>query len=76
MTGEITLTGRVLPIGGLKEKALAALKMGIRTVIIPAGNEKDLAQLPATLRKSVRFIPVSTLDEVLDIAVNRENACR
>ncbi len=78
MTGEITLTGRVLPIGGLKEKALAALKAGIRTIIIPSGNEKDLAQLPATLRKSVRFIPVSTLDEVLNIAVNKpkENACK
>ena len=76
MTGEITLTGRVLPIGGLKEKALAALKVGIRTIIIPAGNEKDLALMPATLRKSVKFVQVSKLDEVLSIAiVKQEDAC-
>ncbi len=76
MTGEITLTGRVLPIGGLKEKALAALKVGIRTIIIPAGNEKDISLMPATLRKSVKFIKVSNLDEVLAIAiVKQEGAC-
>jgi ATP-dependent Lon protease len=76
MTGEITLTGRVLPIGGLKEKALAALKMGIRTIIIPAGNDKDIAQMPPTLRKSVKFVRVSNLNDVLDIAiVKQEDAC-
>ncbi len=77
MTGEITLTGRVLPIGGLKEKALAALKVGIRTIIIPAGNEKDIALMPATLRKSVKFVKVSSLDEVLATAiVKQEGACK
>ncbi len=78
MTGELTLTGRVLPIGGLKEKSLAALKVGIRTIIIPAGNEKDIQMMPATVRKSIKFIRVSQLNEVLDIAINKEleGACR
>ncbi len=70
MTGEITLTGRVLPIGGLKEKSLAALKVGIREIIIPAENEKDLAEMPETVRRSIRFIPVTELSEVLRIAIN------
>jgi len=69
MTGEITLTGRVLPIGGLKEKALAALKSGIKNIIIPAGNEKDLESIPAPVRKKLNFILVSELREVLDIAL-------
>lgn len=69
MTGEITLTGRVLPIGGLKEKALAALKIGIKTIIIPAENEKDVADMPQALRKKIKFIPVSELSEVLKIAI-------
>lgn len=70
MTGEITLTGRVLPIGGLKEKSLAALKVGIKQIIIPAGNEKDLSEMPETVRRSIRFLPVSELSEVLSIAIN------
>jgi ATP-dependent Lon protease len=70
MTGEITLTGRVLPIGGLKEKSLAALKVGIKQIIIPAENEKDLAEMPETVRRSIRFIPVAELSEVLKIAIN------
>lgn len=70
MTGEITLTGRVLPIGGLKEKSLAALKVGIKQIIIPADNEKDLAEMPETVRRSIRFIPVSELSEVLKLAIN------
>ena len=74
MTGEITLTGRVLPIGGLKEKSLAALKVGIRQIIIPAGNEKDLGEMPETVRRSIKFIPVSELDEVLHIAINPERS--
>jgi len=69
MTGEITLTGRVLPIGGLKEKALAALKSGIKNIIIPAGNEKDLESIPAPVRKKLNFILVSELREVLDTAL-------
>lgn len=69
MTGEITLRGRVLPIGGLKEKALAALRAGITTVIIPEGNLKDLEELPAHIRKRLRFEPVSHMDQVLDVAM-------
>lgn len=69
MTGEITLTGKVLPIGGLKEKALAAMRMGIGTVVIPWGNKKDLADIPEDYRKKLNFIPVKTIDEVLDIAL-------
>lgn len=72
MTGELTLTGRVLPIGGLKEKALAALKMGIKTVIIPSGNEKDMPSLPATVRKNLHFERASELGQVLEIALNKE----
>lgn len=71
MTGEITLTGRVLPIGGLKEKALAALKIGITTIIIPAGNKKDLSSLPASVRKKINFVLVSELKEVLAVAINK-----
>ncbi|MBQ6626335.1 MAG: endopeptidase La [Ruminococcus sp.] len=69
MTGEITLLGKVLPIGGLKEKAMAAHKSGIRNVIIPKDNERDLVEIDETVRNSINFIPVSTIDEVLRIAV-------
>jgi ATP-dependent Lon protease len=65
MTGEVTLRGRVLPIGGLKEKLLAALRGGITTVLIPAENEKDLAELPATLKEGLDIVPVEHVDEVL-----------
>ncbi|HKC03779.1 MAG TPA: endopeptidase La [Sphingomicrobium sp.] len=65
MTGEVTLRGRVLPIGGLKEKLLAALRGGIRTVLIPAENEKDLADIPASVKEALEIIPVSHVDEVL-----------
>ena len=65
MTGEVTLRGRVLPIGGLKEKLLAALRGGISTVLIPAENEKDLVELPATVKAALSIIPVSHVDEVL-----------
>ena len=65
MTGEITLRGRVLPIGGLKEKLLAALRGGIKTVLIPQDNEKDLADIPDNVKKGMTIIPVSSLDEVL-----------
>ena len=58
MTGEVTLRGRVLPIGGLKEKLLAALRGGIRIVLIPAENEKDLAEIPATVKEALEIIPV------------------
>ena len=69
MTGEVTLRGRVLPIGGLKEKLLAALRGGIKTVIIPAENEKDLAEIPANIREGLAIIPVKHVDEVLAIAL-------
>jgi ATP-dependent Lon protease len=65
MTGEITLRGRVLPIGGLKEKLLAALRSGIKTVLIPKDNEKDLADIPQNVLSGLEIVPVSTVDEVL-----------
>jgi ATP-dependent Lon protease len=67
MTGEITLTGRVLPIGGLKEKTLAALRAGIERVIIPEGNVRELEEMPAYVKKSIRFLPVNDMDDVVRI---------
>jgi ATP-dependent Lon protease len=72
MTGEITLRGRVLPIGGLKEKLLAALRAGITTVIIPKDNEKDLIEIPDNVKKGLTIIPVSHVDEVIDRALSRK----
>ncbi|RJT25728.1 endopeptidase La [Chakrabartia godavariana] len=69
MTGEVTLRGRVLPIGGLKEKLLAALRGGITTVIIPSENEKDLAEIPENVKQGLSIIPVKHVDEVLQIAL-------
>ena len=69
MTGEITLRGRVLPIGGLKEKLLAALRAGIKTVLIPSENEKDLAEIPDNVKKGLTIIPVKHADEVLKLAL-------
>ncbi|MDO8446994.1 MAG: endopeptidase La [Deltaproteobacteria bacterium] len=69
MTGEITLRGRVLPIGGLKEKALAALMTGIKTVIIPRRNEKDLEEIPKELREKIKFILADHIDEILKVAL-------
>ncbi len=71
MTGEITLRGRVLPIGGLKEKLLAALRGGIKTVLIPKDNEKDLADIPENVKKELEIVPVETVDEVLKRALTR-----
>lgn len=68
MTGEITLRGRVLPIGGLKEKALAALRVGITTVIIPDENKKDLVEIPKDMRDKIKFVPVKNMDRILSIA--------
>ena len=65
MTGEITLRGRVLPIGGLKEKLLAALSHGVKEVLIPKGNEKDIAELPDIVKEGLIITPVKTMDEVL-----------
>ena len=72
MTGEITLRGRVLPIGGLKEKLLAALRGGLKTVLIPRDNEKDLAEIPDNVKRNMTIIPVSHVDEVLRNALVTE----
>jgi ATP-dependent Lon protease len=69
MTGEITLSGLVLPVGGIREKALAARRHGIKEFILPARNEADLAELPAEVKKDMRFVPVHTLEEVLKVAL-------
>jgi ATP-dependent Lon protease len=69
MTGEVTLRGRVLPIGGLKEKLLAALRAGIKTVVIPSDNEKDLAEIPDNVKRGLEIVPAATVDEVLKRAL-------
>ena len=69
MTGEITLSGLVLPVGGIKEKALAARRLGIKTFILPALNEPDLDELPAEIRREMTFVPVETLEEVIKVAI-------
>ena len=71
MTGEITLRGKVLPIGGLKEKLLAAHRAGILEVLLPADNEKDLAEVPENLRSMMKLHFVNTMDEVLALALER-----
>src|SRR5881296_1010555 len=71
MTGEITLRGKVLPIGGVKEKVLAAHRLGIRTIILPRDNEKDLADIPEDIQKTLEFKLVETMDEVLQFALER-----
>ena len=76
MTGEITLTGRVLPIGGLKEKALAAMRHGIKTIVIPDKNKKDLEDIPEEYRAKLEFIPVKTIDDVLDVVLTEKVGIR
>ena len=71
MTGELSLTGKVLPVGGIKEKVLAAKRAGIKQIILPKSNEKDLAEVPERHRKGLKFFPVAHFDEVLKIAVKR-----
>lgn len=71
MTGEVTLRGRVLPIGGLREKSMAALRNGIHTVFIPKDNEEDLEEIDQTVRSALQFIPVSHVDQVLANALER-----
>ena len=73
MTGEITLRGLVLPIGGLKEKSLAALRAGISTVIIPKLNEKDLVDVPEEAKQQLKFVPVENVDEVLEVALEKND---
>jgi ATP-dependent Lon protease len=72
MTGEITLRGEVLPIGGLKEKLLAAMRGGIKTVLIPEQNVKDLAEIPSNVKNALEIISVKWIDKVLDIALERK----
>ncbi len=74
MTGEITLRGKVLPVGGIKEKALAALRKGITKVIIPEKNVKDLEEIPKPMRRKIEFIPVRHMDQILEVALLREKA--
>ena len=69
MTGEVTLRGRVLAIGGLKEKLLAALRGGIKKVLIPVENEKDLAEIPDNVKEGLEIVPVTDVDEVLEHAL-------
>ena len=72
MTGEVTVTGQVLPIGGLKEKLLAAHRAGVKKVLIPKDNEKDLVDIPQKVREDIKIIPVETADEVLKISLIKE----
>ena len=72
MTGEITLRGRVLPIGGLKEKLLAALRGGLKTVLVPKENEKDLADIPDNVKRGLKIIPTASVDEVLEHALTEK----
>jgi len=69
MTGEVTLRGRVLPIGGLREKALGAMRAGIKRVIIPKKNLQDLRDIPKDLKRRVTFVPVETMEEVVEAAL-------
>ena len=72
MTGEITLRGRVLPIGGLKEKSIGALRSGIKTIVIPEKNKNELSEIPKSVRRKIRFMPVRTIDEVIAIAIGED----
>ena len=69
MTGEITLSGLVLPVGGIREKALAARRHGIKTFVLPQMNEPDLAELPPEVRSEMTFVPARTLEDVLRVAL-------
>jgi ATP-dependent Lon protease len=72
MTGEITLSGLVLPVGGIREKALAARRSGIRTFILPALNEPDLGELPEEIRREMTFVPAETLEQVIKVAMEEK----
>jgi ATP-dependent Lon protease len=74
MTGEVTLRGRVLPVGGIKQKVLAAHRAGLTTVIVPKRNEKDLEDLPDEVRNTMLFVTVDTIDEALKTAFLNDNA--
>jgi len=72
MTGEITLRGKILPIGGVKEKVLAGHRMGCQTVLLPRDNEKDLSEIPASIQQEIALRFVDTMDQVLDLALERK----
>jgi ATP-dependent Lon protease len=72
MTGEITLSGLVLPVGGIREKALAARRMGVKTMVLPALNEPDLIELPEEIRREMTFVPVETLEQVVKVAFSQQ----
>ena len=72
MTGEITLRGNVLPIGGVKEKVLAARRAQIDTVILPQGSMKDVLEIPKELKRRITFVPVSTMRDVIDVALTEK----
>jgi ATP-dependent Lon protease len=72
MTGEITLSGLVLPVGGIREKALAARRMGVKIMILPALNEPDLVELPEEIRRDMKFVPVETLEQVVSVAFSQQ----
>jgi ATP-dependent Lon protease len=74
MTGEISLRGRVLPIGGLREKAIGALRFGINTIIIPEKNKPELSEIPKNVHRKIKFIPVSTLNQAIEIAIGKDLA--
>ena len=74
MTGEITLRGRVLPIGGLREKTMAALRAGVRTVIIPVDNVSDLEEIDQTVRARLQFVSAENVDDILDVALARKTS--
>lgn len=76
MTGEITLRGRILPVGGIKEKVLAAHRAGMKTFVLPKKNMKDLEEVPAAARGDLRFIPATDMSEVLQVALNRARGGR
>jgi ATP-dependent Lon protease len=76
MTGEITLRGKVLPIGGLKEKVLAARRMGIMTVLVPTKNDKDVKEIPANVKRGMQFIYVDHMDQVLAAALVKRGVAR
>ena len=75
MTGEITLRGKVLPIGGLKEKSMAAYKAGVKTVIIPKENYRDIVEFDDVIKNNINFVPVETIEQVFDVAFVQIASC-